>query len=458
MVTGDMGELLPIQCVPVLPGDTMQGGNSVMIRVSPLNTPVMHPVNVRVHTFFCPVRIIDGEFENFITGGPDGNNSYTVPKTSGTITKGSLLEYLGVPPTTTPVSVWPLRAANQIFNDYYRDQDLVTARALADLTIPKIAWEKDYFTTARPWSQKGPAVTVPIGQKADIATDGTVGQTVGVKSTAQSNANVILGTGGASAQIGSGSANSPLYADLAAATGVNVNDFRASFAIQRYQEARSRYGSRFTEYLRYLGITPSDARLQRPEYLGGGSARLNFSEVLQTAEKAATPDTGVGDLYGHGIAGLRTPRWRRFFEEHGYVISFLSVRPKALYVNGIPRDYLKSTKEDFFQRELANLGQQEVYNAEIFGDDGLSTFGYQDRYDEYRSHPSGVGQDFRDVLNAWHLGRELQTGVALNQTFVECKPSKRIHQVQTNNVLWIMANNHLVARRMVPKVARPRIL
>lgn len=470
MVSANMGELFPVQCVPVLPGDTMQGSTSALIRVSPLNTPVMHPVNVRCHTFFVPNRIVYENWEKFITGGNDGQGEGTsLPViTRDAANKKSTLGYLGVPAQTVQVNALPLYATNLIFNEFYRDQDLVPERQLAGQTVMRCSWEKDYFSTARPFTQRGPDVTLPIGDSAPIFTE----------AANQTNVSVNWGQGGPNSELraqgvneavfaqGEGGVNQ-LYADLTNASSININDFRAGFALQRYQEARARYGARFTEYLRYLGITPSDARLQRPEFLGGGTTRLSFSEVLQTTptpdrqEPDIRDDIGVGDMYGHGIAGLSTGRWRKFFEEHGYVITMMSVRPKAVYQNALPREFLKRTKEDFFQKELANLGQQEVFTRELHaGAAEGEVFGYQDRYHEYRSQPSQVSQDFEDVLNTYHLARELQPDVTLNQDFVECDPSDRIFQVGTDigDSLWCMVNNHLVARRMVPKRANPRIL
>lgn len=470
MVTANMGELFPVQCVPVLPGDTMQGSTSALIRVSPLNTPVMHPVTVRTHTFFVPNRIVFDGWEDFITGGNDGLGEGTaIPTRTTDGVKKTLATYLGLPPVTgVTYNALPLMAVNKIVDEYYRDQDLVPERDPLSAAIPKIAWEKDYFTTARPWSQRGPEVTLPLGDTADVRTAAGIGTNVAVYSDAAASLQ-HLDTSGLAALVDAqvGTTNQALYADLANATAPAVNDFRAAFALQRYQEARARYGARFTEYLRYLGINPSDARLQRPELLGGGTTRLNFSEVLQTAPTtgrggAGGAELGVGDLYGHGIAGMKTGKWRKFFEEHGYLITMMSVRPKALYLNGIPREFLKTTKEDFFQKELANLGQQEIFNNEVSADatTGTETFGYQDRYHEYRSHPSQVSQEFRDNLASFHLGRDLPPGTTLNQSFVECTPSRDIFQItdETYDTLWCMVNNHLVARRMVPKRSNPRIL
>lgn len=471
--TTEMGRLIPIACLPVLPGDTIQHSTSVLVRAAPLNTPVMHPVSCRIHHFFVPNRIIWDEWEDFITGGKDGNNNSQIPQIAAPQSSINLLTYLGIPYVegdTNTYNALPLRAFNAIYNEYYRDQDLVNERSLEAVSTPRCAWEKDYFTTARPWTQKGDAVTIPIGESAPVKHDGTqpnfailgpgtsVGNLIGDTSGGDDRG---LSTdalpGGALNALRFGS-NTGLFADLSAAVGVDVNQFREAFAIQRYQEARARYGSRFTEYLRYLGIRPSDARLQRPEYLGGGTSRLQFSEVLQTTP-ATEPDTaGVGDLYGHGIAGIRTPRYRKFFEEHGYVLTLMSIRPRALYLNGVPREFLKQTKEDYYQKELVHLGQQEIDTREINVASTPGVFGYQDRYDEYRYQMPQVGQDFKTTLASWHLGRDIAPNQALNSTFTDCNVSNRIFQVTEGHNMWVMANHRIAARRLLPKRSRPRIL
>ena len=357
----------------------------------------------------------------------------------------------------------PTKAYNQIFNSRYRDQLLEPEKNELSQSIQFIAWEKDYFSTARPFTQLGPDVSLPIGTRADVTTDAADNTSLTIARATGGNTASTMPASTATVQVGAD--NQPavnLFADLSTGA-VNVNDFRAAFSIQRYQEARMRYGARFTEYLRYLGITPSDSRIQEPEYLGGGTARLQFSEVLSTAntQTSGTSDgTGTGDLYGHGIAGARSNKFRKFFEEHGYIITLLSVRPKAVYKDAIHREFLKTTKEDYFQKELANLGQQEVTNKEIHFNHNQrdDTFGFVDRYDEYRRHPSTVHGDFRDTLSSWSLFRELPTTTALNESFIRCNPSTRIYQVESDDHLWCMVNNHVVARRMVPKRANPRIV
>lgn len=483
LATLDMGKLVPVSCLEVLPGDTLQGHTSALIRVSPLVAPVMHPVMVRLHSWFVPYRIVWQGWEDFITGGDDGlgGDAGEFPIIHSDVSgfaKGSLADYLGVPPGVgnLQVSALPFRAYAKIFNENYRDQDLVPEVGLTDESgldqvtnkdVLNIAWEKDYFTQSRPWPQKGPDVIVPLGDKAPLRAD--VADGAGV--TAQNASGIYrdLGTAGAALVMGTipgGGAGAGLYADLNNATGPTVNDLRRATAIQRYQEMRAMYGSRFTEYLRMLGIRSSDARLQRPEYLGGGKQTIAFSEVLRTGSETVPVDPGaapIGEMKGHGIAAMRQNRWRRFFEEHGVVITMMSVRPRTIYANYLPRMWSKRTKEDYWQKELEHIGHQEIYRREVFaeadsnGQGGDKVFGYNDRYAEYRHEQSTIAGDFRDTLDFWHLARILGGPPALNQSFVECDPSKRIHAVQTEQVLWCMVNNNVVARRMLSKRVSYRI-
>lgn len=468
LLTCNMGELIPCGCVEVLPGDTFQHQTSALVRVSPLVAPVMHPVQVRIHHFFVPNRILWTSWEDFITGGADGNNSDTVPTVShtGTPSNEPLLDYLGVPPVAslTGINALPVRAYNKIYDEYYRDQDLVTELGTTnqdDMNIHNIAWEKDYFTEARPWEQKGSAVSVPIGSEAPINTALNTGGEVSVYSDAAA-AWQHLNSGVSPLQVSTTAATEgeKLYADLSSATGVDINDLREAFALQRFKEARAQYGSRYTEYLAYLGVDSEDSRLQRPSYVAGGRQTISFSEVLQTAPEAASSSV-VGELKGHGIAALRSNRYRRFFKEHGWLLTLLSVRPKAMYEDALHRKFIRTDKEDFYQKELELIGQQEVYNKEIYAPNtstGDTVWGYTNRYREYTEEPSLVHGEFRTTLDHFHMARDHSSQPTLNQSFIECDATKRIHADTSSDSLWVMVNHNLKARRMVRRRPKARII
>ena len=478
----DMGELVPCGLTEVLPGDTIQHATSALVRCAPLATPPMHPVNVSFHHWFVPHRLVWEDWEDFITGGPDGEDLSTFPTITfggGTgAAVGSLADYLGVTPSVNNLvaSALPFRGYALIWNEWYRDQDLQSeltidltsgADTTTSTTLQNGAWEKDYFTSARPFEQKGPAITIPIGTSAPITGMGMVGQTY---ATGPAGAYETDGTGAASYAKYQNSAatitryeedpNNPgfpnIRADLTNASAVTINALREAMALQRFAEARARYGSRYTEYLRYLSVKSSDARLQRPEYLGGGKNVIQFSEVLQTAE-GADP---VGELRGHGISSVRTNRYRRFFEEHGYVFTLMSVRPKTIYAQGLARHWNRRTREDFWQKELEHIGQQEVLYKEVYAAHATpdGTFGWQDRYDEYRRTESSIGGEFRtSVLNDWHFARIFGSDPSLNADFVKCVPPERAFASADDDVLYIMAKHHMIARRLVCKVGHSYI-
>lgn len=476
LLSCDLGELVPCGITEVLPGDSMQAATQCMVRFAPLMAPVMHPTHIQISHWFVPHRLIWEDWEEFITGGPDGNNDSEFPTINMTFTAGTpdtgnnqigfLPDYLGIPPEVNnlAVSALPFRAYALIFNEWYRDQDLVAPLTI-DLTsgldtttntaLQNAAWEKDYFTTARTFEQKGPAITIPLGTSAPIKGLGVTGNT---NNTPQ----VVTETGGGTPSYANWRAdtlagqlyvqatgnNQPpnIRADLSGASAITINLLREAFALQRFEEARARFGSRYVEYLQYMGVTSSDARLQRPEFLGGGRYPVQFSEVLQTAE-GSDP---VGELRGHGIGLAKSNRYRRYFEEHGYVITLLTVKPKTIYASGVPRTFNRRTKEDFFQLELQHIGQQAVKYKEVYAKHATpeGTFGYQDRYDEYRRAESSIAGEFRDTLDFWHFARQFSSDPALNESFVKCVPTEEPFAVGSADVLYIMAKHSIQARRL----------
>jgi len=491
LFSADLGELIPCGLVEVLPGDTVQHATSALVRASPLLAPVMHPVHVRIHHWFVPHRLVWDSWEDFITGGPDGEDDSAFPYiqlSDSTGGEGSLADYLGVPKVTAsadlPVSALPFRGYALIWNEWYRDQDLQTELVVStadggdsttNKTLQNCCWEKDYFTSARPWDTKGASITLPLGTTAPVtgigivdgvassATDRTVRESGSTGTTVYSDTFDPTNTFFKAETTGnSGSGNKlQIFADLSNASAVSINVLREALALQRYQEARARYGSRYTEYLRYLGVRSSDARLQRPEYLGGGKQTVQFSEVLQTSGNA-TPaaDDQLGQLGGHGIAAMRSNRYRRFFEEHGYVFSLMSVKPQTMYKDGLPRHWNRRTKEDFWQKELQFIGQQEILNKEIYANIAQGTgsgqqdftWGYQDRYDEYRRMESGIAGEFRSTLNFWHFARHFTSLPTLNSDFVKSSPVETPFAVPSTDVVWCMTKHSIQARRMVAPV------
>lgn len=482
LATHDMGYLVPVAALEVLPGDKFFHASRVLMRVQPLLKPVMHPVEVRLHHWFVPNRLLWDDWDDFITRK---DPELTIPTIDFTTASDPhpLVDHLGVPPTANQtLNALPIRAYNAIWNHAYRDQDLIDEVDLDDLELKRIAWKKDYFTTARLEPQQGDAaIDIPFsaGQAPVRGIGfGNVDAGVTVDWDVNSGADDVHESGGidtvpantdgnrwarnsAAADVvlrqhATATAYPNVYADLSNATaGININEFRQAMAQQRYLEHRNRYGSRHEDYLRFLGINPSDARLQNPEYLGGGKNTISFSEVLSTADSGSA---SVGDLSGHGISALSTRKYRRFFEESGIVLSLLSVRPETIYMQQLHRMWLRRTVFDFWQKELEMMGPQEIFTKELYGLHANSTdvFGYNGRHDEYRHHPSYVSGSFRDggTEEDWHLGRDFSSSPSLNQSFLDCIPTDRIYADTATPELYSMISHNITAIRAVSKVAK----
>ena len=460
--TFDMGLAYPISLVPVLPNDVIGMNTSVFMRASPLAAPVMHQVDVRIHHYYAANRILWDGWEDFWTGGEDGMNTDTIPQIPTTGVAGDLLDHLGIDPGAGAginISQLPVVMYNRIINENYRDQDLQTDRDDLDTSIARICWEKDYASTARPWSQKGPAISIPLGDRAPVKSDGVGGNAPSILDANDVARNLTADTADALLDTTPAGSLFETYADLSAAQGADPIDVRRAWGIQRFMENAARFGSRYPEKLRQLG-SHYKGLLERPEFLAGGSTPVNFSEVLQTANDDASTE-GVGDLYGHGIASMRGNRFARRIDENGYIMTILSIRPRTVYANGVDREWLKVDREEFHDPFLEEIGMQPVYNGELDLDHSAgprTVFGYSDRYQEYRDGPmSCVSGEFRNIFNYWHLAREL-VDPTLDDSFVECNPSKRIFQEQTQNSFWAMAQHHIAVHRNLTKVARNELI
>lgn len=485
----DMGECIPIFCKEVLQGDIWDMSTQAMVRMAPMVSPPMHPTHVTVHHWFVPFRILwtdvggaNTGFEAFITGGPNGTSAPVAPKITmpnsgaGGVVVGSLANYLGVPlgynadNSGYSVSALPFRAVNMIYNVFYRDEDLQTERAISYASGPdsttatslfNVCWEEDYFTACRPSPQKGTAVTIPIAGNAPVVTDGTRPNFTGggqtnqpLKfTTAEGLTTQVAATNDAPMTFGN---NSGLVANMSSVSGIPIIDLRLSNAAQRFMEKMSRGGSRFVEWLQQYGIKSSDGRLQIPEYLGGGKQTIQFSEILQTAQ-GSDP---VGTMAGHGIAGLNTNRFTRFFEEPGLVISFAYIKPKTMYTQGLHKMWSRDTKFDYWTPEMQFIGQQNVLNKEVYAAHTTpnGTFGYIDRHEDYRTIESRVSGEFLSTLNTWHFARNFSSSPTLNGSFVNAVPTDVPFAVPSEDVCLVTFHHNIRTKRFLTDNPTPKLL
>lgn len=498
-----MGELTPILCMEALPGDIFNISTSQMVRFAPLVAPVMHQVNVYTHFFFVPNRIIWPNFENFIFGGEDGLDTSVAPYLLleiDDIPPGSLADYMGLPSKDPDVvntqeikvSALPFAAMGKIINDYYRDQNLqskqyeectdgqqtgsfittfVTAR-------PKPrSWQHGYFQSALPFTQKGPEATIPLGTEAPLlwntdedgygtltrnpATGVPFPTVTNLANTDTPTSMVVANTGGAKVSFDITRTHT---VDLSSATAASIIDLRRAFKLQEWLEINARAGTRYNEgILAHFGVKTSDARLQRPEFLGGSKTAVSFSEVLQTSGTESEP-TPQGNMAGHGISVGYNKQVRYFCEEYGYIIGIMSVMPKPAYFQGIPKHFFKFDKFDYFWTQFAHIGEQAIIGQELFVDPTdanklTATFGYTPRYAEYKYIPDSVHGQFRTTLDFWHLAQKYATQPLLNSQFIACNPSKRIFAVEDEQSedLYCHVFNSIKATRRMPYFGNPKM-
>jgi len=463
--TFDSGYIVPIMCEEVLPGDTFNVNVTMFGRLATPIFPVMDNLHLDSFFFFVPNRLVWTNWVKFMgeQDNPADSISYTIPQQVSPASGyaiGSLQDYLGLPTVgqvtagaTVSHSALPTRAYNLIYNQWFRDENLQNsvvvdkgdgpdASPATNYTILRRGKRHDYFTSSLPWPQKGgTAVTLPLGTSAPIKGIGplspftTASQTWRDSTGATVTASGFNITGGQNMAIQSqviGGANYPnIYADLSAATAATINQLRQSFQIQKLLERDARGGTRYTEILRsHFGVTSPDARLQRPEYLGGGSTLINISPIAQTTGTGISGQTTPqGNLAAMGVYHAHNHGFTQSFVEHGYVIGVIAVRADLTYQQGLRRHWSRSTRYDYYFPAFAMLGEQAILNKEIYvtgGSSDSNVFGYQERWAEYRYNPSEITGLFRSTaagtIDPWHYAQKFTALPTLNSTFIEDTP------------------------------------
>lgn len=512
--TMDSGFLIPFFVDEVLPGDTFKLRVNAFVRMNTLVAPFMDNVFMDTFFFFVPSRLVWDNWQKFCgeQKNPGDSTDFLIPSLSGTntFTNGSIFDYMGLPtgvaldPANTPINALPFRAYNLIYNEWFRDENLIDSipvltgdgpDPISNYTLRKRAKRHDYFTSALPWPQKGPSVDVgltgnaPIvgfgedGYQFNFTSDPSGGQgpssswqlgaadvnhmgklqaffgnQIGVGNQARSWQNyathnsawtdviqqqdeassiqltALKGSGissfyhfGGGYLLPTNPSQAP-YADLSGVSAITINDLRQAFQIQKFYEKWARGGSRYTETLRVMfNVISPDARLQRPEYLGGTHSRVN---VVPTAQTSSTDSVSPqSNLSAFGVLGDSAHGFNKSFVEHGYVIGLCCLRADITYQQGLNRMWSRRQLFDFYWPTLAHLGEQVVYNREIYTQgtaDDNGVFGYQERYAEYRYKPSMITGKLRSTdaqsLDVWHLAQKFDTLPKLNQDFIEENP------------------------------------